>query len=190
MMSVTGNSVTGGSGDDVTSGKLSAQTISESVDWTPYKQFYLHGDVSLVYSYLQTAYPVVVVTTASPAVASPIQNANNNYITGSVLAGFVLSKQADGQIQGIYTRANDYNPADRAGRPALRGRLRGAKRHGGPEVQVHGPPVCRRQGGLPAPDGRHDRRVHQLQGPARLRRPDLLPLTRRSFHRGPRPRAD
>ena len=60
MMSVTANSVTGGLGNEITSGKLEAQTISESVDWTPYKQFYVHGDVSLAYNYLQTAYPVVI----------------------------------------------------------------------------------------------------------------------------------
>ena len=109
MMSVTGNSITGGLGNEITSGKMNMQTISESVDWTPLGQFYLHGDVNLVYSKLQTAYPAVTVDAAG-SIPSPILNADNNYITGSALAGFVLTKQVDGQLQATYTRANNYNP--------------------------------------------------------------------------------
>jgi len=110
MMSVTGNAITGGLDNEITSGKLSAQTISESIDWMPYKQFYVHGDISAAFNYLQTTYPVVVVNTTSPIIPPPIQNADNNYVTGSVLTGFVLSKRADAQIQAVYTRADNYNP--------------------------------------------------------------------------------
>jgi hypothetical protein len=109
MMSVTGNSITGGLGNEITSGKMNMQTLSESVDWTPTGQFYLHGDVNLVYSKLQTAYPAVTVDAAG-SIPSPILNADNNYITGSALAGFVLTKQVDGQLQATYARANNYNP--------------------------------------------------------------------------------
>lgn len=109
MMSVTGNTITGGLGSEITSGKASLRTISEAFDWAPSGQFYLHGDVSLVYNYLQTAYPVVTVNAAS-SIATPIQNANNNYITTSALAGFVLNKETDIRLQATYTRANNYNP--------------------------------------------------------------------------------
>ena len=109
MMSVNGNAITGSLGNEITSGKLEAQTLSESVDWMPYKQFYVHGDLSLAYSYLQTTYPVVTVNAAN-SVAVPFINANNNFITGSVISGFVLNKEADAQIQGYYTRADNYNP--------------------------------------------------------------------------------
>jgi hypothetical protein len=109
MMSVTGNSITGGLGNEITSGKMNMQTISESVDWTPSGQVYLHGDINLVYSKLQTAYPVVTVDAAG-TIPSPILKADNNYITGSALAGFVLTKQVDGQLQATYARANNYNP--------------------------------------------------------------------------------
>ena len=109
MMSVTGNSITGGLGNEITSGKMNMQTLSESVDWTPTNQFYVHGDVNLVYSKLQTAYPAVTVDAAG-SIPSPILNADNNYITGSALAGFVLTKQVDGQLQATYARANNYNP--------------------------------------------------------------------------------
>ena len=109
-MSVASNTITGGTGSEITSGKASARTISEGFDWAPSSQFYLHGDVSLAYNYLQTAYPVVTVLTAPASIASPIQNANSNYITGSALAGFVLNKSADLQLRATYARANDYNP--------------------------------------------------------------------------------
>jgi hypothetical protein len=110
MMSVTGNSVTGGLGNEITSGKASGQTISETIDWTPYSQLYLHGDISAVYNYVQTAYPVVTVVTTSPSIPSPIVNANNNCVTGNALMGFVLNKETDAQLQVTYTRANNYNP--------------------------------------------------------------------------------
>jgi len=109
MMSVTGNTFNGGSGSEITSGKASMRTISEGFDWSPTGQFYLHGDASLVYSYIQTAYPVVTVNAAG-TIPTPFQNANNNYVTASMLAGFVLNKDADVRLQATYTRANDYNP--------------------------------------------------------------------------------
>ena len=109
MMSVTGNTATGGTGGEITSGKASMRTISEGFDWTPTSQYYLHGDASMVFNYLQTAYPVVTVNAAS-SVPTPIQNANNNYVTATALAGFVLNKSADVRLQATYTRANNYNP--------------------------------------------------------------------------------
>jgi len=108
-MSVTGNTVTGGDGSDVTSGKAKIQMISETVDWTPYRQLYLQGNVNVVYDYLQTTYPAVVVSTTT-SIAVPFQNANNNYVTASALCGFVLDKLTDAQIQGIWQRADNYNP--------------------------------------------------------------------------------
>jgi hypothetical protein len=108
MMSVTGNTITGGTGSEITSGKASGRTVSEAIDWSPTSQFYLHGDVSLVYNYIQTTYPLVTVNAAA-SVPTPIQNANNNYITSSALAGFVLSKSTDVQLRATYARANNYN---------------------------------------------------------------------------------
>lgn len=108
-MSVLGNSVTGGDGSEVTSGRLRTQLVSETVDWDPYKQFYAQANINIVYSYIQTAYPTVV-TSATAPVPTPIVNANNNYVTGSVLFGFVLDKQTDAEIQGNWEQATDYNP--------------------------------------------------------------------------------
>jgi hypothetical protein len=69
----------------------------------------VQGNINVVYSYIQTAYPVVIVSSSSD-IATPIQNANNNYITGSALCGFVVDKKTDAQIQGTWTQAMDYNP--------------------------------------------------------------------------------
>jgi len=114
MMSVTGNTVTGGSNNEVTSGKASGQLISETVDWAPTTRIYVQGNINVVYNYIQTAYPVVVVS-ATTNIPTPIQNANNNYITSSGLVGFVLDKLDDIQLQGISTKADNYNPQIAAG---------------------------------------------------------------------------
>jgi len=108
-MSVTGNTVTDGLGTEVTSGQLRIQEISESINWTPSTQIYLQGNVNLVYNSIQTTYPVVVVST-STSVPTPFNNADNNYVTASALCGFVVDKETDAQLQGSWTRANNYNP--------------------------------------------------------------------------------
>jgi len=113
-MTVTANPVTGGLGNEITSGRDRGQMISETVDWNPSTAVYFQGNINVVYSYLQTAYPAVVVSTTSN-IPSPIQNSNNNYITGSALCGFVLDKWDDIQIQGFWMQANNYNPQIAAG---------------------------------------------------------------------------
>ena len=113
-MSVTGNVVNGGTGSQVTSGKARTQMIGETVNWTPPGSFYAQANVNVVYSYIQTAYPVVVVSSTTN-IATPIQNANNNYTTASALCGFVISKATDAQIQGFWQRADNYNPQIAAG---------------------------------------------------------------------------
>ena len=113
-MSVTANTVTGGLGGEITSGRARGQELSETINWTPSSQLYLQGNLNVVYNYIQTAYPVVVVS-AITGIASPIQNANNNYITGSALCGFVLDKRTDAQLQCSWAQADNYNPQIAAG---------------------------------------------------------------------------
>jgi hypothetical protein len=108
-MAVTANAASGGTGSEVTSGRVRAQMISETVNWDPTQRLYVQGNVSLVYSYIQTAYPVVVVSSTT-GIPTPIQNANNNYIAGSALCGFAVDKRTDAQLQLSWTRADDYNP--------------------------------------------------------------------------------
>jgi hypothetical protein len=109
MMAVTANATIGGNGDEVTSGRIRAQMLSETVNWTPNPSIYMQGNVDLVYSYIETAYPEVTVSSTTN-VATPIQNANNNYVSGSGLCGFVIDKRTDAQLKYTWTRADDYNP--------------------------------------------------------------------------------
>ena len=113
-MSVTGNTVTGGSNYEVTSGRAKGQLFSETVDWTPSTRLYLQGNLNVAYNYIQTAYPVVVVS-ATTNIATPIQNANNNYITASGLCGFVLDKSDNVELQGFCSEADNFNPQIAAG---------------------------------------------------------------------------
>ncbi len=108
-MSVLANVVTGGLGSEITSGKARGQQLGETVNWTPTGKIYLQGNINVVYSYIQTAYPVVVVS-GTTNIPTPIQNANNNYVSGSALCGFVLDKETDAQLQGSWQHANNYNP--------------------------------------------------------------------------------
>jgi len=101
-------------GTESTSGKAEGQMISETIDWTPTGKLYLEGNINVDYSYIQTAYPAVVVS-ATTNVPVPIQNANNNYVVGSALCGFVLDKLTDAQVQGSWQRANNFNPQIAAG---------------------------------------------------------------------------
>jgi hypothetical protein len=114
-MSVLANVVNGGTGyNEITSGKVSGEMLSETANWTPNQQVYVQANANVVYNQMQTAYPIVVVST-STYIPPPIQNANNNYVTGSVVCGFVLDKTDDLQIRGTYCRADDYNPQIAAG---------------------------------------------------------------------------
>ncbi len=114
MMSTNGNAVNGGQGNEITSGKVYGQMISETVNWAPTQSVYFQGNVNIVYDYIQTAYPIVVVS-ATTYVPPPIQNANNNYITSSALCGFAVNKTTDAQIQLAWSRADNYNPQIAAG---------------------------------------------------------------------------
>ena len=82
------------------------QQIDETIDWTPIPQFYMQASVNVVFDATSTSYPQ-----AGGIADSVVQNANNNYWEGSVLAGYVIDKKTDGEAQYTYYRANNYNPA-------------------------------------------------------------------------------
>ena len=91
-------------------------TISETIDWNPTTQFYAQGNFNLVYNVIDTIYPRAGGTPAAATAAGydsnkVVQNSNNNYVTMSVLAGMVIDKETDLQIQGTYYRADDGNAA-------------------------------------------------------------------------------
>lgn len=80
--------------------------ICETVDWNPTKQFYMQGNVNVVYSQMMTAYPK-----STGAALDVLHNANNNYWNGSALAGFVVNKETDAQLEYTYYYANNYQPS-------------------------------------------------------------------------------
>ncbi len=89
-------------------------TISETIDWNPNTQCYVQVNANVVFNVIGTIYPRAGITPASGTSISfdsnlVLQNANNNYVTASVLSGWVLEKNTDVQVQYTYYRANDGN---------------------------------------------------------------------------------
>jgi hypothetical protein len=80
--------------------------ISETVDWTPVKQFYMQGNVNYVLNSIKTSYDQVTFTAKDV-----LHNSDNNYWNASVLAGFVVDKDTDAQVQATYYNADNWNPA-------------------------------------------------------------------------------
>ncbi len=60
----------------------------------------------MVYATIQTAYP-----RAGGLANAVLRNADNNYSNGSLVAGFVLAKNTDAQLQYTLSRANNFDPA-------------------------------------------------------------------------------
>ena len=90
--------------------------ISETIDWNPNAQFYAQANASYVLNVISTIYPRAGVVPAAGANISwdangVLHNADNNYFTGSLLAGAVVSKHDDLQLQVTYYRADNYEPA-------------------------------------------------------------------------------
>lgn len=80
--------------------------LSESIDWTPMKQFYMQANVNYVLDSIRTSYDQVTFTAKDV-----LHNADNNYWNANVLAGFVVDKNTDAQIQATYYKADNWNPA-------------------------------------------------------------------------------
>jgi hypothetical protein len=114
-LSVLANPVNGGTGyNEVTSGTVKGQMLSETVNWAPNQQVYFQANANVVYNCIQTSDPYVIVS-VNPYVPPPVANSDNNYVTGSLVCGFALDKTDDLQIRGTYCKADDYNPQIAAG---------------------------------------------------------------------------
>ena len=91
-----------------------SHTIDETVDWNPSKQFYAQANLNVVYAYMSTVYPRAGITPAAGAniafnTNDVLQNSNSNHVSGSLIAGLVLSRKDDVQIQYTYYRATNGN---------------------------------------------------------------------------------
>jgi len=88
--------------------------ISESIDWTPSPQFYTQLNVTGTFQVIRTAYPRAGITPATGTVSAfdtnaVLQNSDNNYVSGSLVTGWVASKRDDFQFQVTYYHADNGN---------------------------------------------------------------------------------
>ncbi len=98
--------------------------ISESIDWTPNKGFYVQLNGNWVFNVISTIYPRAGVTPATIGAPGPsvglvtalafdsnrvLQNSNNNYTTLGLLTGWTVGKDTDAQVQVNHYRANNGN---------------------------------------------------------------------------------
>lgn len=84
--------------------------FGETIDWTPIKQFYVQGNLNVVFDTTSTSYPRAGVTTTSSG-NDAIHNADNNYWNASVLAGVVVDKDTNAEIQYTHYKADNYEAA-------------------------------------------------------------------------------
>ncbi len=78
--------------------------FGETIDWNPTTQFYMQGNLNVVFATIQTAYP-----SAGGTGNDVLRNADNNYTNGSLIAGFVVDKNTDAQLQYTFYRADNYS---------------------------------------------------------------------------------
>jgi hypothetical protein len=88
--------------------------ICETIDWNPSSQFYMQGNLNVVFNSIGTIYPRAGYTAATTTAAgydsdNVVQNSNNNYLTASALSGMAIDKDNDLQVQGTYYRAQNGN---------------------------------------------------------------------------------
>lgn len=94
---------------------MEVHSFGETVDWTPNDQFYMQGNLNVVYNVYATINGRAGIAPASGSnqawnVNALLKNANNNYVSGSVIAGAVLTKTDDLQVQLNYYKADNYDP--------------------------------------------------------------------------------
>ncbi len=88
--------------------------LGETIDWTPSTQCYVQLNGNAVFNQINTVYPNAGVTVATATASAwnvngVVQNSNNNYLSGSALAGFVVDKLTDAQVQVNYYHAANGN---------------------------------------------------------------------------------
>lgn len=90
---------------------LTTHNFGVSVDWTPRKQFYAQANLDVVFNVIRTV-SLHDLSVSAPGVIPAnriIPSADNNYTTGSLVAGAVLTKTDDLQFQFTYYKADNYN---------------------------------------------------------------------------------
>lgn len=81
-------------------------SLAETIDWTPSKACFLQASATLVYDSIGTAYP-----NAGGLANDVLRNADNNFWSGSFIAGWVVDKATNAQLEATWYKANNYDPA-------------------------------------------------------------------------------
>lgn len=77
--------------------------LGETIDWSPSAQVFVQANLNVVFNTIKTAYPI-----AGGLGNEVLRNADNNYINGSFITGFVVDKNTDASLQYTYYRADNY----------------------------------------------------------------------------------
>jgi len=85
-----------------------SHNIGETIDWTPIKQFYLQLNLNVVFDTTSTAFPRAGAANAASSGNDALRNADNNYLNGSLIAGFVVDKMTNAEIQCTQYRATNF----------------------------------------------------------------------------------
>ena len=92
--------------------------ISESIDWTPNSACYVQLTGTAAYNVISTIYPRAGVTPATVSAAGlttasafdsnrVLHNSDNNYVTCSLVSGWIVDKATDAQIQFNHYKADN-----------------------------------------------------------------------------------
>jgi len=89
--------------------------IGETIDWTPSTACYVQLNANATYNVISTVYPRAGQTAPTATVNGfddnkIVQNSDNNYVSGSLLTGFVVDKATDLEVQANYYKANNGDP--------------------------------------------------------------------------------
>lgn len=87
--------------DPLESGRITSHIIGESVTWTPINRLFLQGNINYAIDRGET--PAVGI------VSGLVQRSDNDYVDGSVLAGYALTEKTDLQAQYFVYYSNNYN---------------------------------------------------------------------------------
>jgi len=90
-------------GTSMRSNDLTNWQLGETIDFAPSAQTYVQANINAAYNTIQTAYPYV-----GGLGNEVVRNSDNNYVNGSLVAGWVAGKNTDASVQFIYYRADNY----------------------------------------------------------------------------------
>ncbi len=90
---------------------MTTHNLGVSLDWNPNKQFYMQANANVVFDIIKTAalHDLSVAASGTIPVGRFLKPSENNYETASLLAGTVLTKTDDLQLQYTYYKADNYN---------------------------------------------------------------------------------